>query len=148
MSSVKRAESKPERNFANCILRRRQLFAIQRMVTLGKTNAQGGAYFAEFFAWSGEAREEMLAACGPFEGITLHTSEARMKFFRELRPFEKFEIVVWPCAGRASLSVRFFFLRGGELIAIGDQEIAFKSQGKLTALPDAFVSAVDRFDPE
>jgi len=136
-----------ERNFENCLARRASLFSVQRLVTLGKTNAFGGAYFAEFFVWTGEAREELLAKAGGFDGVTFHTSEAHMKYFRELMPFQHFDIVVWPRAKRMSLAVRFFFIRANELIAVGDQEIALKSDGRLLALPPSFTHFVSQFDP-
>src|SRR5688572_14206282 len=116
-----RVNSASKRSFENCLAWRDHLFAIRRTVTLGKTNAFGGAYFAEFFAWTGEAREEMLAKIRLFTIGTLHTSEARMKYLSELLPFDDFELVVWPRAKRFSLSLRFFFIRSGELIAVGDQ---------------------------
>jgi len=145
---VKAAEDhRTERSFANCLARRDRLFAIKRLVTLGKTNALGGAYFAEFFAWTGEAREELLARAGGLEGITLHTSEARMKYFRELLPFEAFEIFVWPRINLMSLSLRFFFIRGCELVAIGDQEICLKIAGRLMPVPPAMLEFIAHYDP-
>jgi acyl-CoA thioesterase FadM len=139
--------SAPERTFDNCLARRASLFAVKRIVTLGKTNALGGAYFAEFFAWTGEAREELLAKAGGIEGIILHTSEARMKYLRELKPFEEFEIVIWPRVNRMKLSLRFFFIRAGELIAVGDQDIGMKVTGKLICIPASLVQWIAQFDP-
>jgi len=150
MSSVISSEdSSTERSFENCRLLRGTLFAIERMVTLGKTNAFGGAYFAEFFAWTGEAREELLGCGGLPEGISFHTSEARMKYFRELLPLERFEIVVWPRIGRMNLSLdlRFFFIRGGDLVAVGDQRICLKADGQLVPIPAALVDTIGRFAP-
>ena len=120
---------------------------MRRIVTLGRTNAFGGAYFAEFFNWSGEAREELLAKAGDLGGITFHTSEAHTKYFRELLPFEEFEIVVWPRAARMSLALRFFFVRNGELLAIGDQEICLKGQGRLIPIPARLSELIAHFDP-
>ena len=129
------------------MLRRGSLFEVKRLVTLGKTNVFGGAYFAAFFEWTGEAREELLAKAGHLDGITLHTSEARMKYFRELRPLEEFEIVVWPRVSRMSLSLRFFFARRGELIAVGDQEICLKANGNLIPIPPLVAEFINQFDP-
>lgn len=136
-----------ERTFANCLARRAELFAVKRMVTLGRTNAYGGAYFAAFFEWAGEAREEMLGRAGAMAGLVPHTSEAHMKYFRELRPLDDFEIVVWPRAGRMTVSLRFFFVRGNDLVAVGDQEICLKVDGKLEPLPPALSAFVAKFDP-
>ena len=148
MSSMNSSNRKPaERSFENCLARRSLLFTLKRMVTLGKTNALGGAYFAEFFAWTGEAREELLAKAGKLDGVTLHTSEARMKYFQELLPLEWFEIIVWPRAKRMSLSLRFFFIRGDELVAIGDQEICLKASGKLIPIPPPVCVFIGQFDP-
>lgn len=149
MSSTNSNKISPlERSFANCLARRDAIFAVKRIVTLGRTNALGGAYFAEFFAWTGEAREELLAKAGLPAGITLHTSEARMKYFRELLPFDEFEIIVWPRAKRMSLSLRFFFVRSGALVAIGDQEICLKAEGKLVPIPQSLIQSAAHFDPK
>ncbi|MSU47526.1 MAG: hypothetical protein EXS37_00260 [Opitutus sp.] len=121
---------------------------MKRLVTLGKTNAYGGAYFAEFFEWTGEAREELLVRAGRLDGITPHTSEARMKYFRELLPLEEFEIVVWPRANRMSLSLRFFFVRSAELVAVGDQEICLKTAGQLVPIPQLIGEFIAKFDPQ
>jgi acyl-CoA thioesterase FadM len=148
MSSKKLPEPTPaERSFANCLQWRDRLFAVKRLVTLGKTNAYGGAYFAEFFEWTGEAREELLAQAGRLDGLTPHTSEARMKYFRELLPLEEFEIVVWPRVNRMSLSLRFFFLRGAELVAVGDQEICLKVAGRLVPIPQRVRELIAARDP-
>ena len=148
MSSTNSSNLRPvERSFENCTRRRSSLFALKRMVTLGKTNALGGAYFAEFFAWTGEAREELLAKAGKLEGITLHTSDARMKYFQELLPLEWFEIILWPRAKRMSLSLRFFFIRGDELVAIGDQDICLKADRKLIPIPPLIAEFITQFDP-
>ncbi|CAK0744772.1 hypothetical protein CCP4SC76_1550020 [Gammaproteobacteria bacterium] len=48
--------------------------------------------------------------------IRFHTSEAHMKYFRELMPFQQFEILVWPRVKRMSLLIRFFFIRINELM--------------------------------
>ena len=136
-----------ERTFENCQARRGRLFAVKRIVTLGKTNVLGGAYFAQFFVWTGEAREELLAKVELPPGLTLHTSEARMKYFRELLPFDEFEIVVWPRIKRMSLSLRFFFARCGTLVAVGDQEICFKSAGNLIPIPSSIAGSVEKYDP-
>ena len=135
------------RSFENCQTRREQLFCVKRLVTFGRTNALGSAYFAEFFAWTGEAREELLAKAGRINGISIHTSEARMKYFRELMPLEEFEIVVWPRANRMSLSLRFFFIRGAELVAIGDQEICLKANSELIPIPQPIADFIRQFDP-
>lgn len=136
------------RNFEKCLERRNSLFCLKRLVTLGKTNALGGAYFSEFFEWCGEAREEMLAKAGKLDGFSLHTSEAHMKFFRELLPFDEFEIVVWPRSNRMSLSLRFFFIRNQELVAIGDQEICLKRNDQLIPIPKPMVGFICQYDPE
>lgn len=149
MSSTNSNRISPtERNFENCLARRGALFSVKRIVTLGKTNAFGGAYFAEFFVWTGEAREELIAKAELPEGITLHTSEARMKYFRELLPFDEFEIIVWPRAKRMSLSLRFFFVRSNELVALGDQEICLKAGGKLVPIPRTVIQSAAHFDPQ
>lgn len=137
-----------ERNFKNCLLHADRLFSIRRRVTLGKTNVQGGAYFAEFFAWTGEAREELLAEMRFPKGFTFHTSEATMKYLRELLPMEEFELFVWPEAKGFSLSLRFFFVRGAELVAIGDQEICLKYDGRMIPIPETLASSIQQHDPD
>ena len=67
--------------------------------------------------------------------------------FRELLPLENFEIIVWPRIGRVNLSLRFFFVRSDELVAIGDHEICLKAAGRLVALPSPIVAFVAAYDP-
>jgi acyl-CoA thioesterase FadM len=149
MHSANPEKTKPtERNFENCVHCRDSLFALKRIVTLGKTHALGGAYFAEFFVWTGEAREELLAQAGQLVGIIPHTSEARMKYLRELHPFDAFEIIVWPRAQAMSLSLRFFFVRDSDLIAVGDQEMCLKSNGKIIPIPAQMAEFIAKFDPQ
>jgi acyl-CoA thioesterase FadM len=136
------------RNFDNCLAHRNRLFAVTRRVTLGKVTANGSAYFAQFFLWSGEAREELLAELGFHVKATLHTSSASMKYFHELKAFDVFEIIVWPEIRRMSISLRFFFVCSGKLIAIGDQDICVKANGELVPLSGEILHAFSRFMPE
>lgn len=144
---MKPSDKVPARSFKNCLLRRARLFSVRRVVTLGNTNAQGEAYFSEFFAWAGEAREELFMRMGQVSGLTFHTSEARTKFFRQLLPFDSFEILVWPRVHHMSVSVRFFFVRGSELVAVGDQDICLKASGKLIPIPQAVTDFIASYDP-
>ena len=135
------------RTFAACMAHRSRLFAIRRVVTLGHTNAMGGAYFAAYFAWTGEAREELMLGVQLPKNLVLHTSEAHMKYLRELAPFDAFELFVWPRLQRRAISLRFFFVRRDELIAVGDQTICFKSDGAVVEVPDEFIQRLKHSDP-
>lgn len=84
---------------------------------------------------------------GQVHGLTFHTSEARAKFFRQLLPFDVFEILVWPRVSRMSVSVRFFFIRGSDLVAVGDQDICLKAAGKLIPIPQAVADFIASYDP-
>lgn len=123
------------------------MFSIRRIVTLGHTNAMGGAYFASYFPWTGEAREELMLGLQLPPSVILHTSEARMKYLRELAPFDVFEVFVWPRLQRLSISLRFFFVRADELVAVGDQTICFKMNGVMTEVPGVFVQGIKKADP-
>jgi len=135
------------RTFAECTAHRSRLFAIRRVVTLGHTNAMGGAYFAAYFAWTGEAREELLLGVQLPKNLVLHTSEAHMKYLRELAPFDALELFVWPRLQRRAVSLRFFFLRADQLIAVGDQLFCFTSGGVVTDVPDEFIQRLKHADP-
>ena len=72
-----------------------------------------------------------------------------MKYLRELRPFDTVEVVVWPRANRFSVSLRFFFIRGEELIGVGDQQICLKTpDGALLEIGEALRGAISRYDPD
>ena len=135
------------RTFAACMAHRSRLFAIRRVVTLGHTNAMGGAYFAAYFAWTGEAREDMLLGVQLPKHLVLHTSEAHMKYLRELAPFDVFEVFVWPRLQRRAISLRFFFVRAEQLMAVGVQLICFTSAGVVTEVPDEFIQGLKHADP-
>lgn len=132
---------------ADCLRHRASLFAVSRTVTLGRTNALGGVYFAAYFDWCGEVREEWLVGFGSLPALEMHTSEARIKYLREMRPFERFDLLLWPRVRGLHLSLRFFFLRNEEGIAVGDQVVCFKSAGQVISPPGEIVGWVQRWDP-
>lgn len=95
------------------------------------TNVVGNVYFARYVSWQGRCRELFLRDHAPTvladldRGLRLVTTHVSCDYFAELRALDR--VVVRMRLDRLTptrVSMRFDFLRGDELVARGDQEIA------------------------
>lgn len=122
-------------------------FIFQKRVYLSDTNAQGNVYFAKYFEWQGDAREEFFRSAVPIHesffsaGYRLLTVEASLEYKGEAKLYDEVEITVtvgW--IKRASAELRFVFSNAGtaKTIAVGKQIIASVGKdGKPVAAPQA-----------
>jgi YbgC/YbaW family acyl-CoA thioester hydrolase len=122
-------------------------FIFRRRVYLSDTNAQGNVYFARFFDWQGDAREEFFRSAVPIHdsffsaGYRLLTVEASLEYKGEAKLYDEIEITVivgW--IRRASAELKFVFsnVSTGKIIAVGKQTIASADKdGKPVAAPQA-----------
>lgn len=122
-------------------------FIFRRRVYLSDTNAQGNVYFAKYFEWQGDAREEFFRSAVPIHesffsaGYRLLTVEASLEYKGEAKLYDEVEITVtvgW--IKRASAELRFVFSNAGtaKTIAVGKQIIASAGKdGKPVAAPQA-----------
>lgn len=122
-------------------------FIFRRRVYLSDTNAQGNVYFARFFDWQGDAREEFFRSAVPIHesffsaGYRLLTVEASLEYKGEAKLYDEIEITVsvgW--IRRASAELKFIFsnVETKKPIAIGKQIIASADKdGKPVVAPQA-----------
>ncbi|NKE70915.1 acyl-CoA thioesterase [Candidatus Manganitrophus noduliformans] len=122
-------------------------FIFRRRVYLSDTNAQGNVYFAKYFEWQGDAREEFFRTAVPIHesffsaGYRLLTVEASLEYKGEAKLYDEVEITItvgW--IRRASAELKFIFSNAetGSTIAVGKQIIASaEKDGKPVAAPQA-----------
>jgi len=122
-------------------------FIFQKRVYLSDTNAQGNVYFARYFEWQGNAREEFFRSAVPIHelffsaGYRLLTVEASLEYKGEAKLYDEVEITVmvgW--IKRASAELKFVFSNAetGKTIAVGKQIIASADKdGNPVAAPQA-----------
>lgn len=127
-------------------------FVFRKRVYLSDTNAQGNVYFARFFEWQGEAREEYLRVAVPDHehlfkaGLRLLTVEAAAEYKGEARLYDDIEIVMSvPWIKRASFQLNFDIMKAqtNQSLAVGKQLITCaNSEGKLIAIPQPIKNAL------
>jgi len=124
-------------------------FIFEKTVYLRDTNAEGNVYFANYFLWQGEAREEFFRMAIPEHqrlmeaGLRIITVEAAIEYKHESHLFDVIQIEVVPYnVKRMTFELAFKFLnkQTGQLIADGRQRIAFADvkRNTLVPIPDEF----------
>lgn len=118
-------------------------FAFHKRVVLKDTNVEGNVYFARFFEWQGESREEFFRQNVPDHaqllqsGTRLITVNAWIAFQRSAYLFDELLIDVKTAQLKnLSLELIFTFIHKatGEILAYGGQKLAF-SDPKETIIP-------------
>lgn len=122
-------------------------FVFRKRVYLSDTNAQGNVYFARFFEWQGDAREEFFRVAVPIHesffsaGYRLITVEASLEYKGEAKLYDEIEIEVtvhWIKRASAELGFTFTNAKTDKALAIGKQIIASaNNEGKVVAAPQA-----------
>src|SRR5215211_2541887 len=106
-------------------------YEYRHTVGFEETNLVGNVYFARFVSWQGRCRELFLRDHAPevidelARDLRLVTTHVSCEYLAELRALD--EVVVRMTLGRLTpgrVSMRFEYLRDGELVARGAQEIA------------------------
>jgi enediyne biosynthesis thioesterase len=106
-------------------------YEYRHIVGLEETNLVGNVYFARFVSWQGRCRELFLRDHAPevidelARDLRLVTTHVSCDYLAELRALD--EVVVRMTLARLTagrVSMRFEYLRDGELVARGVQEIA------------------------
>lgn len=119
-------------------------FTFLKRVYLSDTNAQGNVYFARFFEWQGEAREEFFRVAVPIHdaffasGYRLITVEASLEYKGEAALYDEVEIEVkvhWLRRASSELGFRYINTKTGECLAVGKQVIACAKEGKIVTAP-------------
>jgi enediyne core biosynthesis thioesterase len=100
-------------------------------VSFEETNLVGNVYYVNHLRWQGRCREMFLRDHAPSvldelqQGLALVTVHCSCDYFEELRPFDEVLIrMTLVAASRSRLTMDFDYLRKGDLIARGSQQIA------------------------
>jgi len=112
-----------------------KVFEHKHIVTFDETNVVGNVYFAHYFHWQGNCREEFLRRHAPgiltelASGLCLVTTYSNCNFHRELLPFDEVLIemsLIFLRKRRSRMAFRFFRMTpaGRELVAEGEQGVA------------------------
>ncbi len=134
--------------------RREKAFVYERKIYLSDTNAFQNVYFAQFFHFLGEAREDLLAyllgdQLGALmtSGITLLTRDCSFKYRNSLFAYDQIQVQV-SLTKLTQMSVGLSFkienLTRQQLAGEGSMTIACALGGKLCKLPSALYESADQ----
>lgn len=135
--------------------RRERAFLYHRTVHLSDTNAFGSVYFARFFEFQGEAREEFLlfflgADFPAFleQGYNLVTVNAECKYGAPLYLYDDVLVKLQVSKlSRTKLHLKFEIVRLSDqsIAATGSQTIGFlTSEGKISRVPELIANNLKR----
>ena len=120
-------------------------FIFHKRAYLKDTNAEGNVYFARYFEWQGEAREDFFRQAVPDHmqllqsGTKLITVHSWLKYEHEAYVFDEIDIKIQTVSlKKMSLELAFNYVNKNtnQLIAIGGQKLAFADKtGTLIPVP-------------
>ena len=120
-------------------------FDFYKRAYLKDTNAEGNVYFARYFEWQGEAREDFFRQAVPEHmailqtGTKLITVHSWLKYEHEVYLFDEIIIQIRTVSlKKLSMELSFTYINKntGKILAIGGQKLAFaNSTGKLIPTP-------------
>ena len=124
----------------------KEQFIFEKKIYLKDINLYGTAYFARYFEWQGEAREEFFkSAVSDYitflnSGIILITKAASMEYIHEVKALDTLIIVITiGNVTRASFEMIFAYKnkKNDTVLAKGKQKILFANKdGKIIPIPD------------
>jgi acyl-CoA thioesterase FadM len=121
----------------------RRWFEYRRLVTFGGTNIAGSVYYANYFVWQGECREQLLAQFYPEftedlrRGFSLITEFAHQDFYQEATLFDRVLVRLTVTAlTRSRIEFEFEFVReaDGALLSRGRQAVVWMNQQRRPSL--------------
>jgi enediyne core biosynthesis thioesterase len=106
-------------------------FDYEHIVTFDETNVVGNVYFVNHLRWQGHCRELFLRERAPgilddlSESLVLVTTRCSCEYYAELEALEQV-VVRMSLAELAGnrVTMRFDYLRGDDLVARGEQQVA------------------------
>jgi enediyne core biosynthesis thioesterase len=126
-------------------------FIYEKTVYISDTNVEGNVYFARYFEWQGEAREELFRRFFPVSlieaGFKLITVNASSEFKNSAYLYDEIMIEVF-MSNIKRLSVQLNFKltnkKTRKLIALGSQKIALaNAQGEIIQIPEYLLAIAD-----
>lgn len=105
-------------------------YEMEHLVTFEETNLVGNVYYVNHVRWQGACRERCLeehcpTVLAPRDGLALATTRCSCTYYAELEAFDR--VIVRMTLGSVRQNrvlMRFDYLRGQQLVARGEQEIA------------------------
>ena len=112
-------------------------FDHELVVTFEDTNLVGNVYYVNHLRWQGQCRERFLHAHAPGviaalrDGLALVTTRCSCEYYAELFAFDRITVRMTLGAVRQNrVLMRFDYLRAGQLVARGEQEVAVMARGE------------------
>jgi enediyne biosynthesis thioesterase len=106
-------------------------YEYRHTVGLEETNMVGNVYFARYVSWQGRCRELFLRDHAPAvlddleRGLKLVTTRVSCDYFAELEALDEVSVLMTLSAlSQSRVAMHFDYMRGDELVARGDQEVA------------------------
>lgn len=106
-------------------------YEYRHIVSFEETNLVGNVYYANHVRWQGRVREMFLRDHAPGilrdleSGLAMVTTRVLCDYFAELFAFD--EVLIRMRAGaltQSRVTMKFEYLRGTELVAAGEQQVA------------------------
>jgi enediyne biosynthesis thioesterase len=132
-------------------------YEMEHLVTFEETNLVGNVYYVNHLRWQGSCRERFLREHCPTiladlrGGLALATTRCSCAYYAELDAFDR--ITVRMMLGGVSQNrvlMRFDYLRDGQLVARGEQEIACLARDaegtRPVAVPAQLLAALARYE--
>lgn len=108
-----------------------QAYEMEHLVTFEETNLVGNVYYVNHLRWQGSCRERFLRDHCPSvlqdlrEGLALATTRCSCEYYAEICAFDCIKVRMMLGDIRQNrVLMHFEYLRDGQLVARGEQEIA------------------------
>lgn len=123
------------------------MFQYHRQILIGDTCVFGSVYFAQFFIFQGEAREEILRQVleekvENLDGNEIVTVGAQCLYKKKVKLFDSLKINVQiSITDDEQILLDFFMYRNDEKVATGSQTLFFINQlGVKIDIPESFLN--------
>lgn len=126
------------------VAREARAYEIRHVVGFEESNLFGNVYFVNHLRWQGRCRELFLRDYAPglpaeiAAGLSLVTTRCSCEYLAELSPFDEVVIRMRLAElAQSRMTLAFEYLRGGELVARGEQQVAFmrREGGRMRPAP-------------
>lgn len=136
--------------------RREKVFYYERQAYLTDTNFFQNVYFAQYFDFIGEAREDLFKFLLGEDfnsfmqtGIGISTVDTSIKYIKELHLFDRFKIFITITkiqTFKVSMSFKFVKNDSNEKIAEAEMTVCFHLNGKPIPVPDVIKERVKQYN--
>lgn len=132
-------------------------YEIEHLVTFEDTNLVGNVYYVNHLRWQGACRERFLEEHCPSVlaalrgGLALATTRCSCVYYAELEAFDRVTVrMTLAEVSHSRVVMRFDYVREGQLVARGEQEIACMQRDgegmQPVAVPPELLAALAGYD--